>query len=82
MTAQGLRRELLAGDPLTGRELQALHGAALGETAAETGIRIHLGVETVRMYRKRACAKLEAANLTRAVVVALGRGMLNIDRLL
>ena len=81
MTAQGLR-ELLAGDRLTDRELEVLHGAALGETAAETGRRIHLAADTVREYRKRVCAKLEAANVTRAVVVALGRGMLNIDRLL
>lgn len=80
MTAQGLR-ELLAGDPLSGRELQALHGAALGETAAVTGARLHLAEDTVRAYRKAACAKLDAPNVTRAVVVAIGSGMLNIDRL-
>ena len=80
MTAQGLR-ELLAGDKLTGRELQVLHGAALGETAGQTAAREHLAVDTVKMYRKTACAKLDAPNVTRAVVVAIAAGVLNLDRL-
>ena len=80
MTEQGLR-ELLAGGKLTDRELQVLHGAALGEKAWQTGNRLHLAVETVRCYRKTAAAKLDASNTTRAVVVAIGAGMLNLERL-
>ena len=80
MTASGLR-ELLAGDRLTGRELEVLHGAALGETAAQTGARLFLEAETVRMHRKTAAAKLDAPNLLRAVVLAIAAGMLNLDRL-
>ena len=77
MTAQGLR-ELLAGDTLTGRELEVLHGAALGETAGQTGARVHLAVDTVKQHRKTACAKLDCPNLLRAVVVAIATGALNI----
>jgi len=80
VTAQGLR-ELLAGDKLTGRELQALHGAALGETAAQTAERLSLEPETVRQHRKTACAKLDARGITRAVVVAIAVGALDISRL-
>ena len=80
MTAQGLR-ELLAGDKLNGRELQVLHGAALGETSSETADRCHLAVDTVKAYRKTACAKLDAPNLLRAVVLAIAVGALDLSRL-
>lgn len=80
MTAQGLR-ELLAGDALTGRELAVLHGAALGETAAQTGERLHLAVDTIKQHRKTAIAKLDAPNVTRACVLAVAYGMLDISRL-
>ena len=80
MTAQVLR-ELLVGDKLTDRELQVLHGAALGETAGATAERLSLAPESVRGYRKTAAAKLDAQNVTRAVVVAIAAGMLNLDRL-
>jgi DNA-binding CsgD family transcriptional regulator len=80
MTAAGLH-ELLVGEPLTAREFQALHGAALGESARATGDRLFLAADTVRHHRKTACAKLGAHNTTRAVVVAIALGMLNLDRL-
>ena len=80
MTAQGLR-ELLVGDKLTDRELQVLHGAALGEKAWQTAARLSLATETVREYRKTATAKLDAPNVTRAVVVAIGAGIVNLERL-
>lgn len=80
MTAQGLR-ELLAGDRLTDRELQVLEGAAKGETAKQTGARLCLASDTVRHVRKTATAKLDAPNITRAVVLAIGSGMLNLERL-
>lgn len=73
--------ELMQGEPLGPREVQVLHGAALGETVRQTGDRIHLSFETVKFYRKTACAKLGAHNTTRAVVVAIGVGVLNVDRL-
>ena len=80
MTAQGLR-ELLVGDRLTDRELEALEGAARDETAGQTAERLHLAPETVRMHRKMACAKLDARGVTRAVVVAISVGALNLASL-
>jgi len=80
MTAAGLH-ELLAGEPLSHREVQALHGAALGESARATGDRLYLAADTVRHHRKTACAKLGAHTMTRAVVVAIALGMLNLERL-
>lgn len=53
-----------------------LDGAADGESAAETAARLHLSVETVKDYRKRAVAKLRARNLIHAVVIAIRREML------
>lgn len=70
MTAQGLR-ELVEGDPLTLRDLQVLDGAAKGESAIETGIRLFLAADTIRDYRKKAIAKLGARNITNAVAIAI-----------
>jgi DNA-binding CsgD family transcriptional regulator len=80
MTDQNLR-ELLAGQPLNYREQEALHGAALGETAKQTGDRLYLAEDTIRGNRKTAQAKLEARNITRAVVVAISIGALNLTEL-
>lgn len=80
MTASGLR-ELLSGDELTERELEVLHGAALGETAGQTASRLYLAPDTVKQHRKTATAKLDAPNITRAVVLAISVGALNISEL-
>lgn len=86
MSVQGrvghdLERELLAGGQLTEREREVLEGAALGETARETGDRLYLGAETVRAHRKHALYKLGARSLTRAVVLAISVGALNLESL-
>lgn len=80
-TGNALQREILEGDPLTDREIESLEGAAMGETAAETADRLFLSAETVRDYRKRAEYKLGARSLTRAVVVAISIGALNLSAL-
>lgn len=66
---------------MTDREVEVLEGAALGETAGQTGTRLFLSPETIRSHRKRVSAKLGTRNVTRAVVVAIATGLLNIDRL-
>ena len=81
MTAQGLR-ELLEGDPLTDQELLILYGIAAGETAGQTGARTHLAYYTVKGYRKTIVAKLGAKNLPNAVAIAIGSGIINIDRII
>jgi DNA-binding CsgD family transcriptional regulator len=52
---------------LTERELEILEGAAHGETAQETALRLHLAAETIRRHRTTARRKLRAKNLTHAV---------------
>lgn len=78
----GLKRELLEGEPLTERELDVLDFAARGDTADETGKRLHLSVETVRSYRKQAMYKLYARNTTHATVLAVGLGYVNVGDLI
>lgn len=68
--------EILEGEPLTGREREVLAGQAEGETAAQTGARLYLSLETVKSYRKRAIAKLGARNGTHAVTIAMRSGVI------
>lgn len=71
-----LLAEVLEGEPLTSREMEVLAGQAEGETAAETGQRLYLSLETVKSYRKRAIAKLGARNGTHAVTIAMRSGVI------
>ena len=71
-----LLAEVLEGEPLTDRETEVLSGQAEGETAAETGARLYLSLETVKSYRKRAIAKLGARNGTHAVTIAMRSGVI------
>lgn len=71
MEYRTLLEEILVGDKLSYRELQSLEYAARGMTAKETAARWNLSHETVRIYRKRAVAKLGAKNLINAVAIAL-----------
>lgn len=52
-------------------ELQALAGAARGETSAETARRLGLATRTVDRYRALAAARLGARNTTHAVALAV-----------
>jgi DNA-binding CsgD family transcriptional regulator len=74
-----LQEEILAGDALTDREVEVLERGACGDTAAETGKVLFLDSETVRGYRKRIIAKLQARNFLHAVVLSVGSGVVNID---
>lgn len=77
-----LQEEILAGLPLSERELEALHSAALGESWGEAGMRLHFSRETIRSNRRSAIAKLAARNITHAVVIAVGMGYVNIEEIL
>ena len=65
-----LLAEVIGGDDLTEREMEILVLAADGDTAAETGDRLFLSVETVKGYRKKIIAKLEARNMAHAITIA------------
>lgn len=67
----------MRGLPLRQREIEILEGAARGEDWRATGARLHLSPETVRSLRKEAIAKLAARNLTHAVVLTVGLGLVS-----
>ena len=65
-----------AVDAPTARELQVLAGVARGLTNAEIGRELYIGEATVKTHLLRVFAKLGVDDRTRAVMVAVGRGLL------
>ncbi|AKN70359.1 LuxR family transcriptional regulator [Streptomyces sp. PBH53] len=63
-------------DPLTDREIEVLGAVADGLTNAEIGRRLVIGEATVKTHLLRLFAKLDVNDRTRAVVVAMERGLL------
>ncbi|MER6679253.1 response regulator transcription factor [Streptomyces olivaceoviridis] len=63
-------------DPLTDRETDVLDAVADGLTNAEIGRRLMIAEATVKTHLLRLFAKLDVNDRTRAVVVALERGLL------
>ena len=72
-----LLAEVIGGDDLTEREMEILVFAAEGETAGETGERLFLSIETVKGYRKKIIAKLEARNMVHAIAIAFRTGLIS-----
>lgn len=69
-----MRRPALV--PLTAREADVLNAVADGLTNAEIGRRLVIAEATVKTHLLRTFAKLDVSDRTRAVVVALERGLL------
>ncbi|MET7274779.1 response regulator transcription factor [Streptomyces flaveolus] len=65
-----------AQDPLTARETDVLGAVADGLTNAEIGRRLVISEATVKTHLLRLFAKLDVNDRTRAVVVAMERGLL------
>jgi DNA-binding NarL/FixJ family response regulator len=63
-------------DAPTARELQVLAGVARGLTNAEIGRELFIGEATVKTHLLRVFAKLGVDDRTRAVMVAVERGLL------
>jgi DNA-binding NarL/FixJ family response regulator len=61
----------------TARELQVLSGVARGLTNAEIGRELFIGEATVKTHLVRVFAKLGVDDRTRAVMVAVERGLLS-----
>lgn len=62
--------------PLTARETDVLNAVADGLTNAELGQRLVIAEATVKTHLLRLFAKLDVNDRTRAVVVAMERGLL------
>ncbi|MEV5897778.1 response regulator transcription factor [Nonomuraea fuscirosea] len=71
-----MRRPVQAA--LTSREAEVLNGVADGLTNAEIGERLVIAEATVKTHLLRLFAKLDVNDRTRAVVVALERGLLRL----
>ncbi|MGW2182777.1 response regulator [Streptomyces sp. NPDC001732] len=65
-----------AQEPLTARETEVLDAVADGLTNAEIGRRLVIAEATVKTHLLRLFAKLDVSDRTRAVVVAMERGLL------
>ncbi len=65
-----------APEPLTPREVEVLGCVARGLTNAEVGRALFIGEATVKTHLLRIFAKLEVDDRTRAVTVAMERGIL------
>ncbi len=63
-------------EALTPREVEVLAGVARGLTNAEIGRELYIGEATVKTHLLRAFAKLGVDDRTRAVTVAMERGLL------
>ncbi|QKG22204.1 response regulator [Actinomadura verrucosospora] len=61
---------------LTAREVEVLNGVADGLSNAEIGRRLVIAEATVKTHLLRVFAKLDVGDRTRAVVVALERGLI------
>ncbi|SEL16270.1 DNA-binding response regulator, NarL/FixJ family, contains REC and HTH domains [Blastococcus sp. DSM 46786] len=65
-----------AAEAPTARELEVLRGVARGLTNAEIGRELYIGEATVKTHLLRVFAKLGVDDRTRAVLVAVERGLL------
>lgn len=65
-----------ADDPLTARELEVLNGVAQGRANKEIAWLLGISDDTVKAHLKNIFSKLDVSDRTRAVTVALERGIL------
>jgi DNA-binding CsgD family transcriptional regulator len=68
--------EWVHGGPglLTAKQREVLIGAAVGETAEQTGRRLFLARATIKGHRTSLLAKLDARSMAQAVATAIATG--------
>jgi DNA-binding NarL/FixJ family response regulator len=66
-------------EPLSDREIEVLRHAAEGESNKEIGVALGLAENTVKNHIKSIMLKLDAADRTEAVTLALRRGIIDLD---
>lgn len=75
------RTRRLAFDPLTAREIDILKLVASGMGNRQAGDAIGLTEHTVKGYLKSIVSKLGAGDRTAAVVIAVQRGLIEVEKL-
>ena len=64
---------------LTGREVEILRLAAQGKTSAQTAAILDITRRTADAHRQAIMVKLEVANITQAVAVAMRDGIITLN---
>ena len=77
---RGIVRALDPGDALTAREREILRHVALGRSNKEIAAALTIADETVKTHVANLLAKLQAENRAQAIVQALRRGLLALER--
>ncbi len=72
--------EHFADDALTGREIEVLRGVAAGKSNKLIAAELAISEGTVKTHMKSILPKLDASDRTHAVMIALRRGILDLDR--
>jgi DNA-binding NarL/FixJ family response regulator len=67
------------GETLSDREVQVLKAIAEGKNNKEIGESLHISESTVKGHVNRVFAKLKVTDRTKALVVAVKRGLIQID---
>jgi len=62
--------------PLTSRELECLHWAAMGKTSWEIGVIIGLTARTINFHLAHVCEKFGVHRRQAAITIALQRGLI------
>ena len=65
-------------DDLTSREYEILQLIASEKTSVEIGIHLHVGLETIRTYRKSLLSKLQVRNTAGLIRKAFEMGLLKL----
>jgi DNA-binding NarL/FixJ family response regulator len=71
--------EHVAGDELTGREIEVLRLVAGGNANKEAAAQLGISDETVKAHMKSIIAKLGANDRTHAVMIAVRRGIIDVS---
>jgi DNA-binding CsgD family transcriptional regulator len=82
VAAAAREAERLKTCPLTPAQLNAVAGAAAGESVPATARRMNLARETVRSHRQRALQRLEARDMAHAVQLCTAAGWLTPGQLM
>jgi DNA-binding NarL/FixJ family response regulator len=77
LAARALGAGVTTTTPLTERERDVLAHLSSGQSHAEIGTELGIGVETVRTHLRKSCTKLGATSRTQAVATALRLGLID-----
>jgi len=72
------KKDNCCNENLTQREMACLAFASNGKSVKETASLLGISYATVRQYRKNIFRKLNCENMTRAIIVGIKHGLIDI----